>query len=323
MKRDNTKLLKYFNGDELAANVWQSKYAHYGEKTPDDMHKRLAKEFTRIENKYINKETNNPSTKNKLSYYGNSRKDLNYKYIYKLFKNFKYVIPQGSVMAQLGAKTIGSTSNCFVVGQPEDSYGGILQKDEELVQLMKRRGGVGIDISTLRPRGTKTTNAAKSSTGAISFMNRFSNSTREVSQLGRRGALMISMDINHPDIMEFIKIKRNLTQVTGANISIKLNDEFMKAVKNNKDYILRFPTNLPLNKIKNIFNIKKLGKINYNNLIGYKNGYVKKIKAKEYWNEIIKSAHGYAEPGLIFENRHHNYSPDGVYKQYKGITTNP
>lgn len=321
-----SELLEYFKGNELAANVWQSKYAQEGEKTPDDMHKRMAKEFARIEFKYVTEETKILKTHKdyeKLSKYGAERKDLNEETIYKLFKDFKYIVPQGSIMSQLGSKSVGSLSNCFVIGQPEDSYGGIMMKDEEMVQLMKRRGGVGIDISTLRPEGTVTTNAAKTSTGAVTFMHRFSNTTREVAQNGRRGALMISMDINHPDIMEFIKIKRDLSQVTGANISIKINDEFMKAVENDEDYILRFPCDSTIN-----FNTDEL---EYNKLLplwsckdkSEQIGYIKRIKAKEYWDEIIKSAHGVAEPGLMFWDNMVDYSPDGAYDQFRQVTTNP
>lgn len=316
----NKELLDYFKGDELAANVWQSKYAQEGEVTPDDMHRRMSKEFARIENKYG--KTIDKDILNKLSDYGKWFEDSFWDNnpetkIYGLFKDFKHIIPQGSVMSNLGSKAITSLSNCFVIGQPSDSYGGIFQKDEEMVQLMKRRGGVGIDISTLRPKGTDVTNAAKTSTGAVSFMHRFSNSTREVAQDGRRGALMLSISINHPDVMDFIKIKRDLTQVTGANISIKLNNEFMKAVENDGDYILRFPCDKQIS--KDFFTPKQYGE-----LMTDGNGfYWKLIKAKEYWNEIIKSAHNVAEPGLMFEDNHINYSPDGVYEQYKGVTTNP
>ena len=314
------KLLHYFNGDELAANVWQSKYAQEGEETPDDMHKRLAKEFARIETSYRRKEslvTITGENFNALSYYGKYRDDLTEESIYNLFKDFKYIVPQGSIMSQLGAKSIGSLSNCFVIGQPEDSYGGIFQKDEEMVQLMKRRGGVGIDISTLRPAETPVSNAAKTTTGAVSFMHRFSNSTREVAQNGRRGALMLSIDINHPDVMDFIKIKRDGTSVTGANISIKINNDFMKAVEADEDYILKFPCDLVLEG-------EDYSDLPYNELAVYNvKNYIKRIKAKEYWEEIIKSAHGYAEPGIIFVDNHHNYSPDGVYPQFKGVTTNP
>lgn len=307
-----SKLLNYFNGDELAANVWQGKYAQEGEKTPDDMHKRLAKEFARIENIYIDSESETFT----LSKYGQEREFLTEDKIYHLFKDFKYIIPQGSIMSQLGSKSIGSLSNCFVIGQPEDSYGGIFQKDQEMAQLMKRRGGVGLDISTLRPKDTSVSNAARTTTGAISFMHRFSNTTREVAQNGRRGALMLSIDINHPDVMDFIKIKRDLSQVTGANISVKINNEFMKAVEADEDYILRFPCDIDF-KLGNPENFE------YGVLYGNENLHFRKVKAREYWEEIIKSAHGYAEPGIIFVDNHHNYSPDGVYPEFKGITTNP
>ena len=314
------ELLKYFNGDELAAGVWLGKYAQEGEKTPDDMHKRMAKEFARVDEKADNFLEREKILN--LSAYGRSRGSLTEEKIYELFKDFKYIVPQGSIMSQLGSSSIGSLSNCFVIGQPEDSYGGIFQKDEEMVHLMKRRGGVGIDISKLRPVGTNVTNAAKTTTGAISFMHRFSNSTREVAQNGRRGALMLSIHINHPDVLEFIRIKRDLSQVTGANISIKINNEFMKAVEADEDYILRFPCDMNCS-IKTEF----FSALPYNELVENKpdntTSYFKKIRAKEYWDEIIKSAHGYAEPGIIFEDNHHNYSPDGVYPKFKGVTTNP
>ncbi len=318
----NEKLIEYFNNDELATNVWLSKYAKEGEETPDDMHKRLAKEFARIEEKY-NKKIDKKEL-DKLSEYGKKMLFLSFNKIYNLFKNFEYIVPQGSIMANLGAKEITSLSNCFVIGQPEDSYGGIFEKDEQLAQLMKRRGGVGIDISTLRPQGTQVSNAAKSSTGAISFMHRFSNTTREVAQGGRRGALMISIDINHPDVMEFIKIKRDLTQVTGANISIKLNNEFMKAVENDEDYILRFPCNQDISYFSKDYIKANYGELHY--IEDHKNNnaiiYTRTIKAKEYWNEIIKSAHQSAEPGLMFWDNMLE-GPDGVYPQYAPITTNP
>lgn len=316
--------LEYFKGDELAANVWITKYAlkdtndNYVELNPSDMHIRMAKEFSRIEDKY-DVELN--GKKSSLSEYGQNREKLNYERILEYFKDFKYIVPQGSVMSMLGNKyKIGSLSNCFVIGQPEDSYGGILYKDEQLVQLMKRRGGVGIDISTLRPDGTAVSNAAKTSTGAISFMERFSNSTREVAQGGRRGALMISISGNYPSVLDFVTIKRDLTKVTGANISVQLSDEFMNAVINNTDYILRFPTTLNINNLDKDF----INNLESNKMIEInKNNWIKKVKAKEIWNEIIKSAWMSAEPGLMFQDNHWNYSPDTPYKDFKGVTTNP
>lgn len=321
----NEELKRYFNGEEMPASVWQGKYQADGEVTPDDMHRRMAKEFAKVEEKYrLNPCTAHDFDTETLSPYGQIRRHLDEERIYSYFKDFRYIIPQGSIMSQLGVDSIGSLSNCFVVGQPVDSYGGIFEKDQELAQLMKRRGGVGIDISTLRPQGTPTSNAAKTSTGAVSFMHRFSNTTREVAQNGRRGALMISIDINHPDVMEFIKIKRDLSQVTGANISIKLNNEFMKAVENDEDYILRFPCDIS----SEIVDCQKED-LQYNTLDTIIDSslehkvYAKKIKAKEYWDEIIKSAHNVAEPGLMFWDNMVNYSPDGVYSQFKQVTTNP
>lgn len=182
------KLLEYFNGDELAANVWKSKYAAEGETTPDDMHKRLAKEFARVDEKYHEDEEEffvNGMYK-KLSLYGQERDYLTKENIYKLFKDFKYIVPQGSVMATLGTDTIASLSNCWVVESPLDSYSGIHKTDGDLIYYYKRRGGVGVDISKLRPEGTKTKNSAKTSTGAVSFMHRFSNTTREVAMNGRK-----------------------------------------------------------------------------------------------------------------------------------------
>jgi len=321
------ELLEYFKGDELAANVWLSKYAQEGDKTPDDMHRRMAKEFARIEWNY--RETEEKKDITNLSEYGKqlykkiqkaTPKDVN-DHIYNLFKDFKYIIPQGSIMSNLGNKAITSLSNCFVIGQPSDSYGSICKKDEEMVQLMKRRGGVGIDLSSLRPAKTLVSNAAKTSTGVVSFMHRYSNSTREVAQDGRRGALMLSIDINHPDSLDFIKIKRDLSQVTGANISVKISEEFMKAVENDDDYWLRFPCD---NKKVIMWDTSWEYNKNYECLDEEHNVVIaRRIKAKEYWNEIIKSAHGSAEPGIIFEDNHHNYSPDGVYEQFKGVTTNP
>ena len=217
------KTLEYFKGDELAASVFATKYAlqdnqgNYLETTPDQMHKRIAKEFARIESKYPN-----PMPEEE---------------IYDLLADFKYVVPQGSPMSGIGnTHQIQSLSNCFVVDSPQDSYGGILKTDQEQVQIMKRRGGVGFDISTIRPHGLRTSNAAKTTDGIGVFMERFSNSCREVAQGGRRGALMLTVSVHHPDIETFINIKRDLSKVTGANISVRLSDEFMTAVEKNEDY---------------------------------------------------------------------------------------
>lgn len=295
----------YFDGDELAATTWINKYAlkdndgNYLEATPDGMHRRLAKEFARIEDHY-NKNSKVNGTFAKLSTYGKERKKLDEDRIYKLLKDFKYVVPQGSVMSACGNPyMVASLSNCVVIPSTYDSYGGILYSDQQLAQLFKRRCGVGVDISKLRPDGANVTNAAGTSTGAVSFMERFSNTTREVAQNGRRGALMITIDIAHPDVKNFITIKQDLKKVTGANISIRLSDEFMTAVANDTDYTHRWPIDAE------------------------EPEYTKTINARELWNIIIKCAHNTAEPGLIFWDRQHDYSTSSVYPGFKNDSTNP
>src|SRR4030043_286599 len=222
--------IEYFKGDELAARVWANKYAlkdSYGnlyEKSPDDMHRRLAREIHRVEKKY----------KNPLS------EDL----IYSVLKDFKYIVPQGGPMTGIGNDfQIASLSNCFVIGNEgsSDSYGGIMKIDQEQVQLMKRRGGVGHDLSHIRPKGTPVLNSALTSTGGVPFVERYSNSTREVAQDGRRGALMLSISIKHPDAEGFIDAKMEKGKVTGANVSVRIDDEFMKAVVNDDVYVQQFP----------------------------------------------------------------------------------
>jgi ribonucleoside-diphosphate reductase alpha chain len=255
--------IEYFHGDQLAATVWVNKYAlkdsegNIYELTPDDMHWRLANELARIESNYPN-----PLTA-----------DL----IYSLFKDFKYIIPQGSPMAGIGNNfQISSLSNCFVIGNQCDSYGGIMKTDEEQVQLMKRRGGVGHDLSHIRPKGSPVKNTALTSTGVVPFMERYSNSTREVAQDGRRGALMLTISIKHPDAEDFINAKTDLSKVTGANISVKIDDEFMRCVIENKPYIQQFPVDSPTPKV------------------------TKSIDARKLWQKIIHNAWKSAEPGVIF-----------------------
>ncbi len=212
--------LKYFGGDDLAARVWVNKYAlkdshgNLYEKTPDDMHRRIASEIARVEKNYPN--------------------PLSEEEVFELIRNFKYIIPQGSPMTGIGNPyQIASLSNCFVIGHdgPSDSYGGIMKIDQEQVQLMKRRGGVGHDLSHIRPKGSPVKNSALTSTGIVPFMERFSNSTREVAQDGRRGALMLSVSIKHPDSESFIDAKLEEGKVTGANVSVRIDDEFMRAVQ--------------------------------------------------------------------------------------------
>ncbi|MCD4795107.1 MAG: adenosylcobalamin-dependent ribonucleoside-diphosphate reductase [Bacteroidales bacterium] len=282
--------LKYFKGDELAARVWTSKYAlkdSFGniyEKSPDEMHRRLAKEISRIEQKYPN-----PLSENE---------------IYDLIKNFKYIIPAGSPMSGIGNKFQAvSLSNCFVIGEenPADSYGGILKIDQEQVQLMKRRGGVGHDLSHIRPKGSPVSNSALTSTGVIPFMERYSNSTREVAQDGRRGALMLSISIKHPDAENFIDAKLEAGKVTGANVSVKIDHEFMKAVIDNKPYQQQYPVNSDNPVTKKVINPRKL------------------------WKKIINNAWKSAEPGILFWDTVINESVADCYAEhgFETVSTNP
>ena len=281
--------LEYFDGDELATNVWTSKYAlrdledNYYEKTPDDMHRRLAKEFARIEAKYPQSMTEDE--------------------IYNLFKDFKYIVPQGSPMSGIGNPfQIQSLSNCFVISSPEDSYGGILYTDQQQVQIMKRRGGVGFDISNIRPRGKTCENAARTTDGIGVFMERFSNSCREVAQGGRRGALMLSIDVHHPQVMDFIKMKQDLTKVTGANVSVRVTDEFMEAVKAGEDYKQRWPV------------------CQYE-----EHDIVEWTSATEVWDALIECAHNSAEPGVLFWDTATKMTPADIYDEegFGSTSTNP
>lgn len=278
---------KYFDGDDLASKVFVDKYClrdnedQFVEKTPEDMHHRIAKEFARIEKKKFN----NP---------------ISEELIFSLLDKFRYIIPQGSPMYGIGNhyKYI-SLSNCYLLDVPLDSYSSILQIDEQLVNISKRRGGVGIDLSNLRPSGSPTRNSARSSTGLATWMERYSNSIREVGQNARRGALMLTVSIHHPDIETFINIKNDDTKVTGANISIRLSDEFLEAVEQDKDYEVRFPVDSATPTIS------------------------KMVSAKEIWKKIIHSAWFRAEPGLLFWDNVTKFTPADCYDRYKSRGTNP
>ena len=290
--------LNFFNADILATNVWTKKYAlknekNYLELTPQDTIKRITKEIHRIEEKYPN--------------------PLSYNEIYNTLKDFKYFTFGGSIIYGIGNPNIVSLANCFFIDNESDSYGGIFNLDESIAQLMKRRGGVGITIEHLRPSSVKVNNSASTSTGAVSFMERFSNTTREVAQDGRRGALMISLMCSHPDINEFINAKNDLFKITGANISVKITNEFMFAVENDQDYILSWPVENRSLEIKEQLPYNKLFKLNDNT-------YVKRVKAKEVWNNIVKQAHKNAEPGILFWDNIIKESPSDCYSS-DGFTT--
>jgi ribonucleotide reductase alpha subunit len=305
------KTLDYFKDDTLATDVFLNKYAlrdkegNFLEEIPDDMHHRLASELARIEQKYPN--------------------PLSEEEIYNLLKDFRYLVPQGSPMAGIGNDNfVTSISNCFVIGGSGDSYGSIMKADEEQVQLMKRRGGVGQDISHIRPKGALVGNSALTSAGIVPLMERYSNSTREVAQYGRRGALMLSLSINHPDAEDFIDAKMIAGKVTGANVSVKITDEFMKAIENGDDFYQTFPVNFNLNELVGK-NREEIEEQPYNKLVAIGDGlYVKRINARKLWNKIIHNAWKSAEPGILFWDKITSESPADSYGgDWKTISTNP
>ena len=282
--------IKYFDGDQLAADVWMNKYAlkdsdgNIFELTPDDMHHRIASEIARIENRYPN--------------------PMKEEEVFDVLKDFKYIVPQGSPMAGIGNNfQISSLSNCFVIGTngQSDSYGAIMKIDQEQVQLMKRRGGVGHDLSHIRPAGSPVKNCALTSTGVVPFMERYSNSTKEVAQDGRRGALMMSISINHPDSEDFIDSKMEQGRITNANVSVRISDDFMKAVKEEKPFVQKYP-------------------VDSDNPL-----YTKEIDAKRLWNKIIHNAWQSAEPGVLFWDTITRESIPDCYADlgFKTLSTNP
>lgn len=282
--------LKYFGGDQLAARVWVSKYAlkdSFGniyELTPDDMHHRLADEIARIENKYSN--------------------PMSHDEIFSLMKDFRYIVPQGSPMSGIGNNfQVGSLSNCFVIGLDghPDSYGGIIRIDEEQVQLMKRRGGVGHDLSHIRPKGTPVKNSALTSTGLVPFMERYSNSTREVAQDGRRGALMLTVSVRHPEAEAFIDAKMESNKVTGANVSVRIDDEFMRCATEGTPYVQKYPVDSETPAM------------------------TRETDAKALWAKIIHNAWKSAEPGVLFWDTITRESVPDCYADlgFRTISTNP
>lgn len=332
------ELLNYFDGDELAASVWLGKYAlkkgkEVIEKTPEEMHLRMAKELSRADLAYKRllkdeeiKALSDFGRRLLLSPVDQDGKNVEVfgvEFIMKYFEKFKYIVPQGSIMSALGnLYKLQSLSNCFVIPPPHDSYGGIFKTDQEIAQLEKRRGGVGTNLNTLRPDDTPVMNAAGTSTGAHSFMPRYSNTTREVAQNGRRGALMLLMICLHPDIFRFVTKKKDKTQVTGANISVMFTDDFMRAVEQDGDFLCRFPVDTQIDSYGG-------GGMEYNKLIEFpvnptgKPIWVMKIKAKELFDLVVEMAWDNAEPGVAFIDTVTNYSPEGVYPQFRPIASNP
>ncbi len=281
---------EYFKDDDLAATVWVNKYAlkdsagNLYEKDPSDMHHRIASEIARIERNYPN--------------------PMSEEEVYGLLDNFRYIVPQGSPMSGIGNTfQVGSLSNCFVIGLDgtPDSYGGIIKIDEEQVQLMKRRGGVGHDLSHIRPKGTAVKNSALTSTGIVPFMERYSNSTREVAQDGRRGALMLSVSIKHPESEDFIDAKMETGKITGANVSVRIDDKFMQAAMDGGKYVQQFPVDSDDPKM------------------------IKEIDARRLWEKIIHNAWQSAEPGVLFWDTITRESVPDCYADlgFRTISTNP
>jgi ribonucleoside-diphosphate reductase alpha chain len=298
----------YFKHDELAYDVWKAKYQQ-NEETVEQFFSRLSNNFYR-EFKYHDS----------LSEYGKKRLDEPYdKTLKTLFEDFKYVIPGGSVLAGIGTDKPVSLSNCYVIGT-EDSVSEIFDTAKQMANIYKRRGGVGTDMSELRPRGALVNNASNTTTGVVPFMELFSQTTNTIGQEGRRGALMISLDIRHPDSPEFAVCKRDLTKITGANISLKVSKDFMDAVEKDEDYILRWPVDLEVPELREDLEYNELEPLaSYGSLTGY----VKKIRAKELWDTIIESNWKSAEPGILFWDNIIDYDPASVYPEYKAISTNP
>ena len=281
-----SECLKYFKGDQLATNVFMSKYClrdldgNYYELSPDDMHRRLASEFARAESAHPN-----PVSQDE---------------IYELLKDFKYIVPQGSPMFGIGNDfVLSSLSNCVVVSSPKDNVSSICNSGRDLANLFKRRCGVGLDISNLRPDGATVNNSARTTTGAWSFADFYSYVCRMIGQNGRRGALMISMDVSHPDIEKFIDMKHDLTKVTGANVSVKITDDFMEAVTKDSPYVLSWSSE------------------------DGRNSYVKTVNAKDIWDRIVKSATETAEPGILMWDNIRKNLPAEEYEQFKTVCTNP
>lgn len=291
----------YFGGEDLPARVFLDKYALRSyenellECVPTQMHERIAKEFHRIE---------------KIKF----KEPMGYDEILSYLKDFSAIIPQGSPMFGIGNKYQNATlSNCYVLDTPEDSYGGILHTDQQLVQIAKRRGGNGLDLSKLRPSKAPTRNSSRTSTGIVSFAERYSNSTREVGQGGRRGALMLSLSVHHPQVLDFVTMKHDRTKVTGANISVRLSDEFLKALEKGEDYELRWPVE---REDKGYF---------YDNKYNESPKIRERVSASKVWNAIISSAHATAEPGILFWDNIIRESPADCYAAfgYKTVSTNP
>mgnify|MGYP001474573337 CR=1 FL=1 len=335
MEDKNEQTLKFFKGDELATTVWLKKYKFGNEQTPEDSKKRHLNEIAEVEMRRLNSINLYQEVIDNLSEYGKLRYQTLYfqcnkeeviKYL-EQWIGLDKILLGGSMMQGIGNHNFySSLSNCFVLGRPYDSYAGIAKLTDEMAQVMKRRGGAGIDLSSIRPNQAMVHNQSGFSSGPVLFANRYSNITLEVAQYGRRGALMLSIHINHPDSIAFAEEKQDLTKLTGCNSSIIFSDEFMQAVESNRDYLQRFPVDIPAENFK-----IELSEIEYDTTIPCRyfdgsvmqSGYVRKINAKKTWEKITEFARNTAEPGIIFEENWYQGGTDSVYDEYRPVTSNP
>lgn len=330
-----SSIQEYFKDDDLALHAWQSKY-RLGQETLEEFFMRISSEFARLDNFKRDPQDLSEDQWNSLSDYGKERfiiEDRKDNFL-KLFKNFNHILPGGSVLSGIGSGKPISLSNCFVI-EASDSIGDIFDAGKDMSQIYKRRGGVGLDLSVIRPSGATVNNAARTTSGVVPFMEFYSQVTNTIGQDGRRGALMLSIDINHPDSPDFITVKQNLTKVTGANVSVRLNSEFMNAAQNDEDYLLRWPCDFDVSRLS-VDQIDKYTPYNQLEFVEWMDdevdedgfnkihrAYVKKVRAKELWESIIHCAWSSAEPGILFWDNIINNDPASVYPRFKAVSTNP
>lgn len=333
MKEAKECAVRYFEGDELAAKVFLDKYAAEGEKTPDNMHQRLAYKVSTIERRFkkdLEQQTFDLDNLSDLGVeYVNSLIESNDYEIrdkwFQLFRHFKYIVPGGSIMASLGANDLVSLANCFGLGKLEDKMESIMDKGKEMSFLFMRRGGCGMSLDPLRPRGATVNNAAKFSTGAASFMDYYSTTCKTIGQDGRRGALMLAMSDRHPDVKEFILSKQDLSKVTGANISVKASRALVDAAQKDEDWLLKWPCHDPIEEYCDwkAYPYDELYDVSFKTDVGNYTGYIKKVKAKELLDLIIECAWKTAEPGILLWDNIINFDPASVYENLRAVTTNP
>lgn len=308
-----TAILEYFHGDDLAASSWINKYRNNSE-TISVFFDRIVDKFSKYD-RHTNYDENLSDMGRQI--FNILGKDERKALIRDYLTDFKHIIPGGSALAGIGTSSFTSLSNCFVIKSPDDNIEDIFNTGRDIAQIFKRRGGVGIDLSNLRPCDAIVNNSSKTSTGITSWMRLYSTITEIIGQNGRRGAMLLSIDVRHPDIFDFIRIKQDLSKITGANVSVRVNDDFMAAVEKDEDYFLTFPCGSVID------NYIIPAQVPYNQLQKTSNVYWKKIRAKELWDELTKCVWTTGEPGILNWNRLIDYDPSGIYPEFKPVSTNP